>query len=474
MQRRSRSDQRGSRCVLPRPLGVEEYPSRPSALICCEMSDSHGRWFVNVNAKTRVTSVRGDRDLRDALAGFLAIGAAFVAVAPADAQSILDAVTSGTPLLDVRLRYDHVDESDKPKDAEATTIRARAGYRTGSYEGFTALAEFDLLGHIGPKNFNDTIDHLTAYPVIADPDLATLNRLQLGYDARVFASTDMAPDVHVIAGRQEIVIGNQRFVGNAAWRQHEQTFDAISLNATPLPSTVLFYAYVNRVNRVFGPENPVGHYQGDTHLFDAVYTGLAHLRFEGYAYLYEFRNAPTLSTGNVGARATASLDLGRGVIATLDGEFAHQTDRANNALSISLNDFRAEGRLAYSGLSTTIGYEVSEGNGRTGFQTPLVSGHLFQGWAEMFVVKPPQGLNDLYVKASYTIAGPFAVPIIPSLSYHEFSAEHMHADYGNEWDFGVEAQFGAHVTADIAYADYTGAGPFPDKRELWLYATYHL
>ena len=411
---------------------------------------------------------------RDTAASLLMLTVPFVAIAPANAQSVLEAITGGTALLDVRLRYDHVEQSDKQNDADASTIRARAGYRTGSYFGFAALAEFDVVQHLGPRNFNDTVNQHTNFPSVADPDMATLNRLQLEYDARVFTSPSRPPDARIVAGRQEIVIGNQRFVGNAAWRQHEQTFDAVSLSETLLPDLTLFYAYVNRVNRVFGPQNPLGHFDGDTHLFDVVYAGLRHLRLEGYAYWYDFRNAPTLSTENAGVRATASFDLGDGLTAALDGEYAHQTNRASNPLMISLGDYRTEARLTSGALSTTIGYEVSEGNGRIGFQTPLVSGHLFQGWAEMFVVKPADGLKDFYAKASYSFLGPLAIRIAPSLAYHDFSAERVKAYYGGEWDYGVEAQLDAHLTANIAYASYSGAGPFPDKRELWVYATYHL
>jgi hypothetical protein len=57
-------------------------------------------------------------------------------------------------------------------------------------------------------------------------------------------------------------------------------------------------------------------------LFDIVYAGPPHLRFEGYACLYDFRNAPTLSTANAGRRVTASFDLAGGLTAMLDGEFA--------------------------------------------------------------------------------------------------------------------------------------------------------
>jgi len=56
--------------------------------------------------------------------------------------------------------------------------------------------------------------------------------------------------------------------------------------------------------------------------------------------------------------------------------------------------------------------------------------------------------------------------------YHDFSAEHVSADYGSEWDAQLEGQVDPHLVLDAAYADYAGGGPFPDKRVFWLYATY--
>ena len=81
-------------------------------------------------------------------------------------------------------------------------------------------------------------------------------------------------------------MGDARFVGNAPWRQHEQTFDALLVSNTSLPATTLSYAYVDRVNRMFGPDSPIGVYDSHSHLFNAVYNGfLPALKLESYAYL---------------------------------------------------------------------------------------------------------------------------------------------------------------------------------------------
>jgi hypothetical protein len=66
------------------------------------------------------------------------------------AEALTDAITSGTPLADVRLRFEDVRQGDKAKEASATTIRARLGYQTGRYRGINALAEADFVQRLGP------------------------------------------------------------------------------------------------------------------------------------------------------------------------------------------------------------------------------------------------------------------------------------------------------------------------------------
>src|SRR5262245_54747952 len=91
---------------------------------------------------------------------------ACVSISPVSGQTLGDAIVSGRPLIDARLRYEHLEQDDKAKDAEALTIRARLGYQTGSFRGFTGLFEFDFLGHVGQRRFSDTIHMLPDYPAI--------------------------------------------------------------------------------------------------------------------------------------------------------------------------------------------------------------------------------------------------------------------------------------------------------------------
>ena len=410
-------------------------------------------------------------------AAALALGCGTIGIGHADAQTLLTAIDSGRPIINVRLRYETVDQTNRTEDANALTVRARLGYQTGQFYGFSALAEFDFVQHLGPEHFFNSFEggSPALYPTVADPDMVALNRLQLTYGVRLTETMNSAPDLRFNLGRQRIIFSDQRFVGNVGWRQHEQTFDGISLINTSLPATTLTYAYITRVNRVFGPEAPNGTFDSHSHLINGLYSGLMpHLRLEGYAYLLDLRQSPTLSTASYGLRADGSIALGdSGVSANYIAAFAHQNDYAKNPLSVSLNYYLGEAGLGFKGAFAGVGYEVLEGNGSIGFSTPLATLHIFQGWADVFLTTPTAGIEDFYVKAGYGFPlAPLFTRVTATVVYHDFSAQQGDADFGSEWDAQLEATINPNWMVGLKYAGFKGAGPYPDKGIGWLYVGY--
>lgn len=63
--------------------------------------------------------------------------------APAQAASFTEALTGGTPALDVRLRYENVDQDNGLDDADALTLRARLGYNSGVYMNTSGYIEME-------------------------------------------------------------------------------------------------------------------------------------------------------------------------------------------------------------------------------------------------------------------------------------------------------------------------------------------
>ncbi len=64
------------------------------------------------------------------LAASLAFGGGVTSAFAAE-NELVDAVGLTKPLLDVRLRYEYVDQVPLARDANAVTVRTRAGFETG-------------------------------------------------------------------------------------------------------------------------------------------------------------------------------------------------------------------------------------------------------------------------------------------------------------------------------------------------------
>lgn len=388
------------------------------------------------------------------------------------------------PIIDIRVRYESIDDKSKALHGDAATLRARLGFETRSWNNLSLAFDFDALVPFGVTGFNSTRNGKTAYPTVADPTMIALNRLQITY------ASDF--DTKIVVGRQRLQLGDQRFVGNSGWRQHEQTFDAVTLVNNSLEDLTVTYSYLNGVNRVYGPNAPVpatgpsGHFASASHLFNAVYGGVPGLKLEGYAYLLDLSQkgpAPAasatskLSTATYGVRGEYRLALGDGIAGQINAAFAHQQDYADNPLAIDLDYRLIEGGFSYRGLTALAGFEALGGNGAIGFSTPLASLHPFEGWADMFTATPVNGIDDLYLKGAYVIPGVLELKsLVVSVVHHDFEAERTGLGIGSEWDASLELAIDQHVSFSVAAAVYNGAGigqgGFASKSFLWLLANF--
>lgn len=406
-------------------------------------------------------------------------------------SDFLGFLEQGNPLIDVRARYEGVDDKSKKLYADAYTLRARLGYQTPQWKGFSALAEMDAILDLDDE-FNSTRNGKIIYPTVADPEMAALNRLQLTYVSDY--------DTNIILGRQRVLLGDQRFVGNAGWRQHEQTYDAVSVSNTSIPGLSANYTYIDHVNRVYGPDAPVpatgptGAFHCDCHVLDLAYTGITDFKLEAFGLLLDLaqNNGPAstrlattkLSTETFGGRGEYTATLFDAVTADMIGTYAYQSNYRNNPDTADLNYWRGEGSLGFAGLTATVGYEGMEGNGKLGFSTPLATTHLFDGWADMFLTTPAAGLGNFYVKGSYSM-----LPIARLFHIASVTATVVHRDFatdltnnipnhglGTEWDGALEFGITKSASVLLQFADYNGAGlaygGFKDKSVSWVQLAY--
>jgi hypothetical protein len=389
----------------------------------------------------------------------LALTAALLSVSNshiAIADTVTEALTSGTASADFRLRYEDVEQDNAAQDATAFTLRTRLGYKTGSFNGFSAMVEMEdnriVLGQgdytVGPTGYNPGI-----YSVIADPEFTELEQGYIQYKSDNFSAK---------LGRQVITMDNHRFVGHVGWRQDRQTFDGLTAQYSPIKDLTVKYAYISQRNRIFGE---VADLDAKDHLINASYkTPLGTLT--GYGYLLEVDNDTDNALDTYGLRFTGSSKAG-GTKILYAAEFASQSSKT------ATTDFDADYLMleigaVFNGVTAKVGYEeLGSDDGAYGFSTPLATLHKFNGWADQFLGTPSQGLVDTSIALAGKIAGGGWKVI-----YHDFDADEASDtidDLGSEIDLQYSRKYGKNYSAGLKYAAYSGESGRVDADKLWVW-----
>lgn len=384
----------------------------------------------------------------------LALSAALAAVEPAaSASTIPDGL-----ILEARLRYEHVDQDGLPKDADALTLRTRFGFQTPRRNGFAALIEGKNTLHL-IDDFADTIDPAPGFPVVADPEITELNRLQLSYETQEKAGFTF--------GRQYLVLDDQRFVGPVGFRQNSQTFDAIDITTGDVLPVRLRYAYIDKVHRIFGDDHPLGEFDSDSHVGEAaIDTPFGEAAI--FALLLDFDNAPGLSSETWGTRLTGH----RGAF-SWRLEYARQSDHAGNPAGFDIDYVRAEAGYAFDRVTLGGGLEVLGGNGANAFQTPLATLHKFQGAADAFLTTPAEGLRDIHLSAGTTMTGLLPRPLVLKAAVHDFASDDGGLDFGSELDLSAGLALTERFSLEAKAAIFDGGDDGPaDRTKLWLTVSF--
>ena len=359
-----------------------------------------------------------------------------------------------------RLRHESVSDDAFARDAQAATLRVRAGLRWTATPHLTAFVEGEAVG-AAIDDYNAGTGAHNDRPAVGDPESAEINQAWLRWRNGTVEAT---------AGRQRLAFDNQRWLGNVGWRQNEQTFDAVSLQWQPSTSTTLRYVWLDRAHRVASDRavDPLARERRlDGHALNAAWTRGPH-RLGGYAYLIEDEDVAAASTRTVGARyALASAAGTRPFGATL--EWARQRDHAANPLRFSHAYWLVEPAWATRYATLRAGWEHLGGNGRHALQTPLATLHTFNGWADKFTLTPAAGLEDRYLAATGNLARARAQgPLEWTVAWHAYRADVGGARYGREWNASLGLPFGPRWRALAKVADYRAATYARDTTKLWL------
>jgi hypothetical protein len=314
----------------------------------------------------------------------------------------------------------------------------------------------------------------TTYPIVNDPDVTELNRAHVTWTP--------SSALTAVGGRQRILLEDQRFVGNVGWRQDEQTFDGVRVD-TGLGKAKLFYAYINKVNRILGEERD---WDSDSHLVNLTYAVSEPLKLQGFVYALDFSNSAANSSITSGAKLSGKTWVGLYQVA-YDATYAQQSDYRSNTPDYELDYIAGSVTGTFDVYSVRLGYESLEGDGVRGFTTPLATVHAFQGWADAWVSPGGNkgfvdGIDDINLTVTaqprFRLGPLFNTAFL--IRYHDFDDQRTGADLASEWNAQATAALTPKLTALLKYADFKRedtvpagtATPPASRSKIWFSLEY--
>ncbi len=440
--------------------------------------------------------------------------------------TFLDSIKEGKQMTNFRLRYENVNQEayangKRLNTGEAFTLRSLIGWQTAPYKNFSIGAQITDV-HEFNDDFNDRRNNVpehsrggragfgldkAQYPNIVDAGYTDINQLYVDWTG--------IKNTKLRLGRQQLNLDNVRFVGDIGFRQNMQVFDGVSVINKSIPDVELFAAHFDNVRQITTKDR-----RGNIELLNAKYRISPSESVIGYGYLVDMDNlgqnggnptqGATVAQGGNGLGAsqdtattsTATTDASSKTFGLrLDGvrpinpdwkvlytaEYAKQTDYRGGSDLIDAHYFKLGGGAAYGVWSVRFDHEkLSSNDGKYAFQTPLGTNHLFQGWADQFLVTPRQGIEDSFV----TVAG--AIDKVKLYAeYHVFKSDEKFQSgavnkfgdkYGTEFDVSATYAFNNNLTGKLEYANFRegdlygttlkNAARKGDKEIIWATAMY--
>ncbi|MFI3158233.1 MAG: alginate export family protein [Methylococcaceae bacterium] len=383
---------------------------------------------------------------------------------------------NGAVKFDLNYRYENVDQ-DKgplfrgqfPRTANANTARLRAGLLSPVFHGIQGYAEYE--GNLAMQDdYNSTRNGNGSYSTVADPEKSELNQLWISYSG--------IPDTVIKGGRQRIKFDDDRFIGNVGWRQMETTFDSVLIthNNQQLFGLTVNAGYIGNVQTFTATSEHI-----NAPILNVNYKVGDYGNLIGYGYWLDYteREFYEKSSQTYGIRMTNfqkpgdSLKLTDNYGVVYTAEWGHQEDYGHGPTQYAVDRLNLMGGLTAYNLTFQGAIEQLDGLGtnRT-FDTPLGTNHAFQGWADLFLITPRNGIRDVFG----TMIGTFdRGEVILTGTYHNFTDDTGNIKYGDEWNFSALKKFGKHYSVLAKYAYYTAdnynaADTFAntDTQKIWV------
>ncbi|MEQ1636447.1 MAG: alginate export family protein [Methylococcales bacterium] len=382
---------------------------------------------------------------------------------------------NGAVKFDLNYRWENVDQDNvlgangkpaaiQPHTANANTARLRLGFLSPVFYGLQGYAEYE--GNLAmQEDYNSTRNGNTGYSTIADPDHSELNQLWVNYTG--------IPDTDIKGGRQRIKLDDDRFIGNVGWRQMETTFDAVLLthrnqqlfgltvNAGYIGNVTTFTATTENINApILNLNYKVGDY-GNAVAYGYWLDYTEKDTYEKSSQTYGLKMSNYQKPGD-----TLKLTEDFGVVYT--AEYSYQQDYGHGATKYAADRLNLMGGFTAYNFTFQGAMEQLDGKGpNKTFDTPLGTNHAFQGWADLFLVTPANGIRDVFG----TLVGQFDQGnTIATFVYHDFTDDTGSLHYGKEYNAQVLKKFGKHYALLAKYAFYDADQFGTDTQKIWLQA----
>jgi len=370
-----------------------------------------------------------------------------------------EAVAAGEGSLQFNYRFEEVDDDANSQGAHASTLRTVVDFRTAMYNGWGGYVQFENVSVIGDEAYNNASGTSSSTrPVVADPEGSELN--QIYFDRTLGKSL-------LRVGRQDLNF-HPRFVGNVGWRQNHQSFDAVSWHSQDaLPADVI-YAYVDNINRIFGEDGPNANVRSSAHLLNVQKALGESTDAMVFAYLLDLDQLPGQSTATFGLRLEHVIPQEGD--SAYDGliEVAQQSDYGDNPADVDALFYRVELGARFGQTRLFIGQEqLGSDDGTYGFSTPLATLHGENGWADVFLATPADGLVDTFIGVKSNVKGTKVAAI-----FHEFSSDEGSTDYGTELDLLATRKLRSDTLVGLKFAAYSADDFDDDLTKLWFWITW--
>lgn len=384
---------------------------------------------------------------------------------------------NGAVKVDLNYRYENVNQdnvrnpllngralpaSRQPKTANANTARLRLGLLSPVFYGLQGYAEYEGV-YAMQSDYNSTLNGKSEFSTVADPYQNEVSQLWLSYAG--------IPDTLIKGGRQRIKFDDDRFIGNVGWRQLEQTYDSVLIthNNQQLFGLTVNVGYIGNVKTFTSTTENI-----NAPILNLNYKLSDYGNLVGYGYWLGYTEPENFakSSQTYGLRLTNfqkpgdSLKISDNYGLVYTAEWSIQRDYINSPQNYTVNRYNLMGGFTAYNLTFQGAMEQLNGIGpNKAFSTPLGTNHAFQGWADLFLVTPKDGIRDVFGTAIATFdQGNIAVTAV----YHDFYDDTSNIHYGNEWDFQATKKFGKHYSLLAKYAYYNADQYGTDTQKIWV------